>query len=252
MDNEKTYELIEAYLDETMSVEERKSFEIQLQRDAELNETYLLHKALQEELNDDVLDLNSKLKAITSSSVTKKDGNKTKKPTKVLSLVLRYASLAAVLLLGIVFLPKMMSPSLEATEIYASYYETYPMALNQRSANGEALNSTLNKAIQAYLKQDFTSASNAFSEVYALDQNDIYLLYQASSQQAEGDLKGSIVTYDQIISNGDDQIVQQAIWYKALALIDLSRYDEASSLLSNIGDDHYKIEEAKKILEALK
>ena len=250
MDKEIIYNNIESYLLGTMNSKAKAEFEDQLNNDEELRKELELHRAIQSELSEDVIDLSTKLSKLSTESKLQVT-NKKPKSAKRLSLIIRYASLAAVFALGLIFLPKLFQPSLQADQIYASNYELYPMALNQRSNEPDNNSTELNIAIQSYLDKNYKDATIQFDGLYKLEKNDVYLLYKGSAQQASGELKDAIISYDEIIKKADAKYIQQALWYRALALLESGEVNLAKTAFESLGSSHYKNEEVKKILKAL-
>lgn len=249
MTEEKKFERIESYLQGKLSEDERSQFEQDLAKDQALKSELELHRSLHEEFTDDVLDLKSKLNSIASESPLKIEKSDSKRG---MPLVYKIISIAAIFLLAIIFLPNLLNPSMNQDEIYASYYEPYPMALNQRSTSEDQQNVILNNAIQSYLDGNYAEASKSFNTLYAEDPNDIYLLYQASSKQANNELSAAIDLYDQVIANGDSKYTEQATWYKGLALLENGNKVEAKKVFTSIDASHYKSEQVQKILATFK
>ncbi|GLR16130.1 hypothetical protein [Portibacter lacus] len=199
-----------------------------------------LDKVLASEFSEDVLDLKDKLNKITGSQSAEK------KKSKLLTLILPIVSIAAVFLLAIIFLPSLLDGN-SAKEVYAAYYEPYPMALNQRGDSEQSLNDAIND----YTSKKFESAAQKFKILYTKDGNNVFLLYAANAEQAMGNYQSAIDLYDQIIVNNDPKVTEQASWYKSLALIKLDRKVFAREILSSLSENHYKYEEAQAILKSL-
>ena len=249
MENEAKYDNIEAYIQDTLSADERIKFEEELASNSELRKELELHKDLHGEFTSDVLDLRTKLSEITNQ----KSALKVVKSKKVntLSMIWKITSLAAVLVLGIIFLPNLFQDNLKADEIYASLYEPYPMALNQRSTSENETNTTLNEAIQSYLDKNYTSSSEKFQVMYELTNDDIYLLYKANALQANGQLELAIENYDLILQSNNPKYIEQAQWFKGLALIEKGDNSQALDLFKSVNSTHYQKHKIDQILKVL-
>lgn len=247
MKKEKTYQKIEDYLQGKLSESDIILFEKELEENKDLRVEFNLHKSIHEDMSSDVMSLKQKLDEI---KVLDSDNSKRSNP-RILSFIIRYGSIAAVLILAVVFLPNILKSDLSPDVIYNNNYEVYAMALNQRSNTSIENNNVLNRAIQNYLDKDYSQASENFKIVYAMEADDLYLLYAGNSFQAEGDYNSAIEIFDGIIENGNPQIIQQAQWYKALCLIKLNDTKSASKFLESLGEDHYQEDKIRRILKNL-
>ena len=250
MENENKYEIIEGYILGTLEKLEKENFEAQLSTDNDLRKEYLLQKSLHEEFSDDVMDLKSKLNDITSDksplSIVED------KPTFNLIKYAKYISIAAVFALGIIMLPKLLNPSMDESQLYASYYEPYPMVLNQRSNIDDDTNIKLNDAIKSYLDLDYTNAISQFIDLHSSLNDDIYLLYKANALQADNKIREALTDYNIVIENSNPQYIEQAQWYKGLCLLELGEKEKALTFFKGLNEEHYKNSEIKLILETLK
>lgn len=249
MSKEKTYEKIEAYLDDELSSSDKLAFEKEIAEDSNLRNEVDLHKSLQSELSEDVLNLKEKLRNINSGA--KETDKSSGKQAKILRLVMRSVAVAAILGLGIFFLPQLFNESIAPEGLYASYYEPYPMALNQRSADGSQETISLNEAVKNYTQKDYGKASIQFEELNKLEPDDVYLLYKANAEQAQGNLNEALNIYEGIIANGNEKYIQQAQWFKSLILINKGDLEEVKSFINSLSSEHYKSEELEQILKVL-
>ena len=117
-----------------------------------------LDKVLASEFSEDVLDLKDKLNVITGKQ------SSVKKKSKLLTLILPIVSIAAVFLLAIIFLPSLLDGN-STEKVYATYYEPYPMALNQRGDSEQSLNDAIND----YTSKKYESAAQKFKILYTKD-----------------------------------------------------------------------------------
>ncbi|WP_235296961.1 tetratricopeptide repeat protein [Portibacter marinus] len=204
-----------------------------------------LDRQLEEEFASDVLDLRKKLDKIQSSEALVEKDN-TKGSGKTLKLIFISLAVAASFALVSMLLPQLFTTS-STGEIYASNYEPYPMALNQR---GDA-EKILNDAIAAYISQKYQVAADAFTELYSQNEDALYLLYAGNAYQASEQYNKALTAYDQVINSADARVVEQAQWYKGLTLLKLNRIDEVQKLFNEFEETHYKYDEAMNILAKL-
>lgn len=208
-----------------------------------MKENKKLDKQLEEEFSEDMLELKSKLQDIVGQQ---SESNAPSSKFKILKFGLPILAIAASILLAIIFLPQLWNNS-GPSNLYASYYETYPMALNQRG-DGDV---KLNEAIALYINEDFDEAALAFKELYKEKLDPVLNLYSASAYQASGKYEKAIELYDQVISSNDDKVTEQALWYKAMAYLSMGEVEKSKEILSTFEGDHYKFKEAQELLEKL-
>lgn len=196
-----------------------------------------LDKILALEFAEDTMDLKSKLAAIT-----KEESTKQKKSAR--RLLMPALAVAASLVIAIVFLPSLFQGN-SKDDLYASYYEPYPMALNQR---GDGDND-LNQAISMYTETKYEESAAKFKALYDSGNDNVHLLYAASSEQANGNYQKAVELYDQVIETQDAKVVEQAKWYKALALWAMGDKDNAEKILRTLPKNHYKYNQAQEMLK---
>lgn len=250
MEKETLYDQIEAYLHNEMDEAQKSAFELRIASDPELQQEIILHKDLEHDLSGDVVQLRKSLKEITE--VDKKTLPNIKNSAKIYNLIYRYAAIAAIFILGIVFLPKMFNPSTNLDTLYETYYESYPMALNQRSNDGSAETTKLNAAINNYLNQNYKEAASGFKKLYEDDQNSIYLLYQAHSLMADKAYEEAFSLYDIIMQENNPALYEQCLWYKGLALLQMNQKDDALAIYNSAKPSHYKYDEIQQIIRKIK
>lgn len=202
-----------------------------------MNNEKKLDQQLEAEFSEDMLDLKSKLKRITA-------GQGEAKKVKVLRFVLPIIAVASGLAIAIMFLPQLFQ-STSSEGLYSSYYEPYPMVLNQRGAE----NTEVDDAIIAYNNGQYAEASVLFKNLFDQTGEAVYLLYHGSAEQALGNLAQAIEVYDQVVNLQDERLTEQAGWYKVLALIKLDKKKDANELIKAFKESHYKYREAQRILD---
>ena len=241
MEDEKTYQLIEDYLQGNLSGEAKISFEQNLINNPKLRAELQLHRQIHGELAQDVIELRRELKTIT-----RKKGELKVKPG-LRMFILRYGAVAAVLLIGIIYIPKLFFPMNE-NKVYNQFYESYPMAINMRSGETE-YEINLNSAINAYLQEDFKQAIESFSKMDSMEI--IHHFYWANAYLSDGQFENANAQFDVVIESEDPRLIQQAQWYKGLILIKEKKIDEAINYFDALDDEHYKKKEISQLLKQL-
>jgi tetratricopeptide (TPR) repeat protein len=251
MNLEEKYTLIEKYLAEEMQGEELKNFEAQLQTDDKLKEELGLHRQVAETLKGEkVHELRNVLNDIDENwnVSTKKDSAKIVKFN--FRRILTIAAAVALLVIGYQWLTNSNLPS---EELYASNFETYPMLLNQRSAEeNNASPVTYNNAITFYNKKEFTQAEAAFSKLLQDQPDNVsFQFYQANILLASQNAAAAIPIFQKIIDGNNPLFEEQARWYLSLAYLQLDQKGNAKALLEKIQDGQFKSKEASSILKQL-
>jgi len=198
-----------------------------------------LDRILEAEFAEDTMDLKAKLQKIAGTQKTGLTETRKKSP---LRLILPALAVAAGLALAIVFLPQLLQDQ-TSDAVYASNYEPYPMVLNQRG--GE--NIDLNEAIAHYSEENYMEAAKEFKTLFSNSGDYIQLLYAASAEQAGGNYQVAIDLYNQVLGSNEAKVIEQAGWYKALALIKMGKEEEGKELLRSFSQQHYKYSDAQKI-----
>ncbi len=251
MNSEEKYTLIEKYFAEEMQGEELENFEAQLQTDAELKEELTLHRQLAETLKGEkVHELRSVLNEVDKNweAPSKKDSTKVVKFN--FRRILTIAAAVALLVIGYQWLT---NSDLSPEELYASNFETYPMLLNQRSAEESTANSiTYNNAITFYNKKEFTQAEAAFEKLLQDQPDNVsFQFYQANIFLASQNATDAIPIFQKILDGNNPLFEEQARWYLSLAYLQLDLKENAKALLEIIKKGQFKSKEASNILKQL-
>lgn len=249
MEKEQLYQKIEDYIQDKLDKDQKASFESEMNADEELRKMLKLHQIIHEDLSQDVNALRVKLKEIDlGTKIIDKKETKKRSPLRILGPL---TAIAAALLIGIIFLPDLLNPSLSSSQAYDKYYQPYPMALNQRSDNGNVENNLLNEAIAAYSNGRYEEASKLFGQLFDQNGDTTYKIYQAHALLANNEATMAIDVYDEVLNSNDSRFHQQASWYKGLALLSSGNTVSAKEVFQNFSPDHYKYMEAQKILKNL-
>ena len=238
-------EEIERYIEDQMSSEEKASFQ---QR---LTEEPLLAEALQEELaarsiirDAGRLDISQTLEDYESEMNSSKPGLVIPLWTK------RLLPIAAMLVIFFGVYNFFIGNKLTTSQVYESYFETYDGPSTLRTAEGIEL-IEWETASKLYSEKKYSDALSHFTK--AEGQVPQYLLHY---YRAMCDLNLDAPYYQRAINKldlvleTDNDFHEQALWYKALALLNTERKREAFDVLKLLVERNgYKAAQAEKILE---
>ncbi|MEL6192777.1 MAG: hypothetical protein AAFR66_12035 [Bacteroidota bacterium] len=165
---------------------------------------------------------------------------------------MRWMSLAAglVLLIGLSYI---FWPKPNTSDLYGTYFDTYPNVYMPITRNQIGEDSLLSVAFFQYESGQFEKASQSFSLYTELsDAKDAVRFYQAMSLMQIDSLSQaeSILT---TINSPDFDYADEVSWYRALLLLKNGQEEEAIAALTELKDirSAFKREEVEALLEEL-
>jgi len=247
---QETYDLIEAYLEGTMTAASKLAFEEALENDEALKAEFDFHTDLHNELSDKSLhDFRSKIKAADRQTETGTIEDK-KDTTPVVSLrKYKWLGLAASIAALAICFQYFGNINPSSTDIFASNFEAYEMVLNQRSGDNANL---LNLAIQQYEAGNYDQAAQNFSELQKEEEDISYQFYEAIALLGANKPKEAKGQFNSILKVDNHLLKEQSEWYLALTLIQLKEIENAKTLLQAFPKSHYKYSEAQELIKNLK
>ena len=248
---EEKYTAIEKYLADEMQGKELDNFEKKLSADSDLQEELNLHRQVAETLKGEKIhDLRNVLQVVDKDWKVETKEN----TTKIIPFNFRrLLTIAAAIALLIVGYQLFTNNNLSSEELYTTNFETYPMLLNQRSAdeNGSDLE-IYNNAITFYAKGQNTEALAAFEKlIQTQPENITYQFYQSNLLLAEKKSTTAIPIFQKILDGNYPLFEEQARWYLALGFLQNDETENAKALLEKIQARQFKFKEASEILEQL-
>jgi hypothetical protein len=269
---EEKYELFEAYLDNSLSAEERISFDA-LMKDANNKIAFEEYKAIQDtfitlqknESNEkdfiaNVKNIASAYKNTASEDATENDEETISKASSIEKSTTQQATktlgfsknikwtmgIAAALVIGLFTFKNFILPKQSTTELLAYHYNIDNLSLERGSAND-----SLEKIVSFY-------NDNKFQEILPM------LQAYSSTHTENGDLKLAVAICNieikdfakaegllQNIISEKSVYQQKAEWFLAMCYLKQNKIDECKTLLKSFEDDHFYKAKAKDILKAL-
>lgn len=167
------------------------------------------------------------------------------------ALPIRYMVAAAIVVTvavyGVLFAPS-------KTPLFEDYFTPYPSNYAFRSTQDEnhtEVASNLEQALRYYSEEDFASAVLHFQKVQTDSMTASEIFYFANALLAVGEFEQAEAKLASIFDNKENPFWQQTNWYLGLAYWQANRYQEATTVLESIGQQEYKYNEARKIIEML-
>lgn len=261
MDSKKEiFKSIEAYLENTMSPEEKSEFEQRLTKDKELADTWKLNQEVDHAIHPKIMDMANLLEGLGDEFA--QDYEKEEKPERPNS---KLRPLLMFLLVGIISLTigffwwnsnKTVAPNPE--RIFAEAYEPYPVSAAVRSVE-DPLFSELEAAQKKYQDGEYLSAITSFSALLQDDNssdNDIVEIrfYKGLSHLGNEDFLAAKQELDIVLASENIAYMQQTQWY--LALIELKNNNPTSAKtyldgILEITEEGKYAKKAKSLLEQL-
>lgn len=233
--------LIEKYLQNRLSVEEKQLFDELLKNDIQFKEDVALHTNLKEVVEYDD-DTNFK-KLISNIESKAKSTLQKRNYTKWL------VAASIVVLLGSFYVIN-LNKTVSSNKLFATYFEPYRNVI-QPVERGNEMQDKKTQAFTAYENGYFEEAITLFSELHITTNESYYLFYKANALlQLEQANESINLLLEHLKTN--DILTQKTNWYLALAYLKIDDTENAKNTLQIvINSKMYKTEDAKALLKKL-
>jgi FimV-like protein len=235
----KQEDLIEKYIQNRLSSEEKLTFDDLLKNNDDFKEKVALHTNLKKAIgNVDDFNFRNLISDLES---------KAKNHTQKRSYVKWLAAASIVLFLGLTYFLTIDNKA-TGNELFASYFKPYrnvvhPIVRGNDQQDKKAL------AFIAYEKGEYETAITLFSNLYTTTKEPYYLFYKANSLLK---LERTNEAIPLLLSHlkTKDTLTEKTNWYLALAYLKLEDKLKAKKLLEEvITKGSYKAKEAKELLK---
>lgn len=215
------FEKIEAYLSQSLPKDELLKFEAEIAKNIELQNEIEKHKSLHEVLGDkDTLAFKEKL-----TDISKKI--KEEKTTSSFFSAKWKVAATIIVVVGIgSFLWYTSTVQNKALDLYASYYEPFPV---EDVTRGES-NTKFKQVIKNYNNQEYSEVIIALENIANL--KDEFTLYLGNSYIKTDQEQKAIVQFEKIQKNS--KYYENSRWYLALTNLKLGKIKKTISLLEEI------------------
>lgn len=242
------YDLIEKWLSDELNPKELLEFQQYQRSHPNWEQEVRLHQQMASLLGDaSTLEIRQTLAAVDKEWQAPGTGPRVSIfSRRVLGIAASFLVLAGVF--GVYYFTRPLSMS----ELYASYYEEYPMLLSQRSEAQNETNQLLSTAILAYQNREFQTACAQFSQLRrSAPENAAYTFYLGLCYLELDKTQEAILTFQELLALEAGPYLELTRWYLALAYLDTEQVDLARSAFTEIKAGQFKYEEAQKILNSL-
>lgn len=246
--SQKTHNIIESYLNDSLNQEEFAAFERQMESNEELAKEVDLIQRLNTTIRDKgAINLQKTMNEVGSSFFQNEETKQDDYLPRIRTFVLQKKwAIAATFLFFVVSaflmlqLPSNSSPSNQ--QLFAQYYESYDLSQNVRG-DEDSSNAVLKLGIQQYKSNDFAAAVQTFLPLaMAEPQNDaaVFSLAHAYLSQSPPKLDLAKQQFERITTANATIYVPKAQWFLALIALKNGNKEQAEILLKAVvesGDD---------------
>lgn len=242
---EDLYIAFENYLNDEMPLEDKITFEEQLQNDADFNEKFEIYKEttqfLDLKFSPETLDFKANLKTISNQHFEEFKAPVVKKKSKLIDLRSKWFSVAAVFVigLGIWFISQGGDPS------YSDFSQHQTANFIERSEG----NTTLKEAQDFFNAKEYKKAAASFAKINDANNPEIQLYHAISLVEIDEYPKAKELLEN--ISNGSSVYKEDAIWYLALSNLKQNKIEPCKTYLKQISDSSERYADAQKLLNDL-
>lgn len=249
MMNEKNFDRLENYLDDELNEKEILDLEKDLMDDLDLKMELNLHTEINEAImEEDIMDLRSKLKAIEIPSTTE-EKRKMKFHGKW-----RIAAASMILFIGIASVYYMLgNKSYTNEEIFIDYYKPYSIVINTRSSETNDSEKVIYRALKSYESKDFRSALSLFESVLEKDSMNLTSnFYSGISNIQIQEYPKANKNFTRVLEHKNNLFVEQSEWYLGICYLMTNEREKAKVSFRSIakGNSFYRTK-AKEILNKL-
>lgn len=257
MDSEKIHELIQQYIDQTMSTKQRNAFEHQLETDPLLKQEYSLMRDIDNELkNKELIHFKSQLKSVSNDFF--KSEKEPKSRIKIFSLRSRklLSIAASILLLISVFIWGINNRSANSPISYYDFNEIYSDGLRGQTSPSTSNTRQKKQIVNLLDKGNYDEVINLLTNKPE-DDNTILLLGHAYLQKAifnksekSKAIGTAINTVSPLLNNTNLKVRYEAEWILMLSFSESPEYQSNyKNLLQKIlqNQDHSFYAKAKEI-----
>lgn len=229
--------LIEKYIQNRLSKEEKAEFDTLLANDVAFKKEVSLHNDLKQVAkHEDDTDFRNLI-----------TGFETVKPQQRRNYTKWLAVASIILLVGLSYFFNLNNtPS--SNELFNNYFEPYRNVIQpiERSATQQ---NEKTMAFMAYEKGDYAKAVQLFTNLYATTKEPYYLFYKANALLKLEKADEALPLLQEHLKT-KDTLTEKTNWYMALAYLKLEDEENAKKLLQKvIAEGTYKTKEAKKLLK---
>jgi len=246
----RSIEEIDDYLGQELDGSMLADFEAELLMNSGLASDVAFHREIDKASSEgDIISLREKLQGISRAEQ--------QRGSQILGLSPRRKSLfwyaaASSIILMIVFTSLLRQKSYTSQQLYTSYYQPYRNGANV-SRSAVSAEGAMNTALRQIESGDYASALTSLSAVPTGTQDGFSAsFYRGVAYQELGQYKRALGSFGEVVSHGDNLLVEQSQWYIGLCYLRLEERERAVNQFRTIvkGNGFYR-DQSKKILQHL-
>ncbi len=143
-----------------------------------------------------------------------------------------------------------IDPSVSTQDLFVSNFEPYRNVVHPVT-RGEDATDTKTEAFSSYQTKDYKTALSLFTKLYTDTQEPYYLFYRANALIELNRAEEAIPLLQEHLGT-EDSLVKNSRWYLAMAYLKLDDLENTKRMLREVvRNAAYKTEEAQKLLDAL-
>lgn len=211
--------LLERYVNQELSPEERTEFEVRLEQDTEFAEAYELHKAMKSFLkeNKKSTQFATFLEGVSTSYF---EGEQQvileKEESPIVPIWKRRTFIGGVLAVAAVIAGTLFFPFLTSPDLYEQFNDHRPLALAEQSSDA---NKELTTAEEAFNTGNFQTANTALDKYLHTKPNDVEAQLYKGIALLELNQSVEASSIFQTIATSNSLLQPEALWYWALAYL---------------------------------
>lgn len=236
--NEELTEKIDRYLMQEMTLEERTTFDFELEKDPILRENLATQRMTKDLLEADAyIDLKEKVRSINRQKANKIG----------LKIALKVAAILVLMLIPTYFF---VSNQFSDQALFSAYAEPYPDRITMMGNN---TNEMISEAMQFYNKQEYKEAAELFHIlIESSPEKEEFIIYESVSLMNIGQTESAVkILETRLNSSSVNTVVIE--WQLILAYLANKQGEKALPLVKNFlkHNNGYQQENAENLLEDL-
>lgn len=250
MDQAEKYDRIERFLAGSLTGIELVAFETAMREDPALREEVALHREAMEALGEGSVHAFRVLLREVDAGWEKPEQQK---KGRILPLNLRWIAGVAAALLLLISAYFLFRPQPTSAELFAVFFEPYPMVLSERGATGDETDEALlNEAMAAYSAERYGEAAAAFGQLAVRFPGlPAYRYYAGVSALSAGDPEAAVAVLEPLADEPGHFFREQSRWYLGMAHLRLGDLTAARSYLEAIRPGEFQYGPAGTLLEEM-
>lgn len=242
-------ELIEKYLEGSLSDDERAAFEELALSDAEFRKLLEMHKEVNESIGDkEFIELHRLIEKVSAEYMQlNMHTEPVVKTFRFRKTIIQIAALLVLTVASGMIIKSLFTDQVNEEKLYRKYYSTYDSDIISRSVPSET--TTLNQAILNYINKAYPESLSLLNDLVQQDEKNYSAWFYRGLACLETDQTGEAIrSFNAIPESWDSPYLEHRNWYLALSLLRNGDIADASRIFMTISTtDGYYAREAEKL-----